>query len=653
MKNNFERWSPVYILIAIFINYVIFVFLSEGTVGGADDIVHYRYARYAFQMPEFFIHHWGKPIFTTLSAPFAQFGFNGFRIFNVLTGTATAYLCYLIARQLDLKYSVFVIFLLIFSPLYSVMMLTGLTEILFGFILMLSVYLFFKEKFILSSVVISFLPLARTEGIIIIPLFLLAFALNRKFRAIPFLFSGLLLYSLLGSFYHKDFFWLINQMPYTGEAYNIYGKGDLLYYFKASKLIFGIPQAILIVAGIIFIAIKIFTTRHFFSSRLLNEILVAYIPFMLYFLAHVYVYWKGKGNSVGLIRYMAAVVPSSALVALYGWDSVLGLIHDKKIFKQALTVALSFYLIFLPFKLYKIPVPLSPPMKLIKEASSWLKETGYSEHMLFYYDPFWFFFLDINPYNRERIHGFVYDPEHPEKGIPAGGIVLWDAHFSPNEGKLPLDRMKNNPCFQTLKIFRPEKPFKVLGGYDYEVYLFQRLPDSLCVGQPLLSSDIHINNTRSRVLKYLDYEKGPFGADSLYIKSGKAHDGEYSFYTGSGKEFINGYSAEVREMKPDKKALLRASVYFYTDTLTGREEIYLVASLEHRKEIYYYKTREIITDSTQSGSWQKALLECSIPHYKSGNDLLKVYLWNKSKQSIYFDDFLIEMAESSEDQQER
>ena len=77
MDRDFEKKLPYYLLLAFLINFIILAFLSEGSVGGADDISHFKLSRYAFKHPEFFLDSWGKHLFTILMAPFAQFGYNG------------------------------------------------------------------------------------------------------------------------------------------------------------------------------------------------------------------------------------------------------------------------------------------------------------------------------------------------------------------------------------------------------------------------------------------------------------------------------------------------------------------------------------------------------------------------------------------------
>ena len=95
--------------------------------------------------PEFFLDPWAKPLFTILMAPIAQLGMMGVRVFNIVLGLTTAFFTYLTARKLGYKFPLLAIFLLVFAPLYAVLMISGMTEILFSFVLILGIYLFFSS----------------------------------------------------------------------------------------------------------------------------------------------------------------------------------------------------------------------------------------------------------------------------------------------------------------------------------------------------------------------------------------------------------------------------------------------------------------------------------------------------------------------------
>ena len=107
-----------------------------------DSVVHYFFARYAFQNPMLFLDHWAKPFFTLLASPFAQFGFSGMKLFNGLAGLLSAWLAYCIARKLDLKFAWLAIIFVLFSPLHILLnFFQDIRNLFSGLMLIASVYL--------------------------------------------------------------------------------------------------------------------------------------------------------------------------------------------------------------------------------------------------------------------------------------------------------------------------------------------------------------------------------------------------------------------------------------------------------------------------------------------------------------------------------
>lgn len=485
---KYEAFLVPVIIFCILIADIIMVFLSEGTHGGADDINHYHMARYAFQRPELFLNQWGKPFFTAIMSPFAQLGFKAVQVVNVLMGTATAYFSYRMARKLNMQMPVVAIFFLISSPLYAVLMISGMTEILFSLMLILSIYLFYGKKYIWSALILSFMPFTRTEGVVILPLFLIAFAWLKAWKAIPFMLTGLIFYSLVGALHYNDILWLIHRMPYKGNARDIYGSGELLHYVKASKFILGIPLAVMMAAG----GLAWLTgplqreegarkgvrkgARKGVRKDWLLEMLVVYLPFQVYFIAHSYVWWKGLGNSLGLIRVIVAVLPSAVLLASLGWSRLMEVLPAGKSLNYILTGILIMVLLTNPYRLYEIPVPLEGTQRIVKDASDWMLQSEYTGRKVYYFNPFVPYFLKLNPYENAESCYYIPNRDQPERSVREGEIVIWDAHFGPNEGGMPLENLMNNPGFRLFHLTREHEPFTVLGGYAYEIYFFERIP---------------------------------------------------------------------------------------------------------------------------------------------------------------------------------
>jgi len=88
----------------------------------------------------------GRPLFSILSSPFAQFGFYGIKVFNVILALMTMLLGFLTAKKLGYSSKLLAFVMIGFAPIYFITIFSALTEILAGFVLILSVYLFFRKS---------------------------------------------------------------------------------------------------------------------------------------------------------------------------------------------------------------------------------------------------------------------------------------------------------------------------------------------------------------------------------------------------------------------------------------------------------------------------------------------------------------------------
>ncbi|MFO7830057.1 MAG: hypothetical protein R6V23_15640 [Bacteroidales bacterium] len=469
-----EKHFIIFFLAGLFIFFGILVIYSEAAYGGSDNYSHFRISKYAFKYPQLLLDHWGKPLFTILSAPFAQFGFKGLQFFNVIAGLLTALFAYLTLKKLEFKNAWLVIFFICFAPIYFILMPSGLTEILFGLILVFATYLFFNQHFNAASIVVSFILFSRTEGFIFIPLFLLVFILEKKFKAIPFLLTGFLVFSILGFFILDDFWWFFTQNPYAGKS-GVYGSGELTHFLEQTKNINGIPLAVVFFIGILSYVVDLIQNKQLPKS-FYHEIILIFLGYMAYFAAHSLVWWKGEGGSAGLIRVMAAVMPLAAIVSLRGFNLIYQLLKFNQFAQYGVLLAFLFIVIRTPFQLFDVPVQRDAREKTIHEAAEWLKSSKYYDQKIYYYDTYFCHELDIDPFDKQRCNERVHSIKNPGKDILAGSIVQWDAHFGP-ERNLPLDSLMNQPDFKTLKEFHPDQNFKTYAGNNYEVFIFQKIDE--------------------------------------------------------------------------------------------------------------------------------------------------------------------------------
>ncbi|MFP4467737.1 MAG: glycosyltransferase family 87 protein [Bacteroidales bacterium] len=470
-----EPMSIVLLLGGLFLFFMWLLLASEGYIGDADGLTHYKFSRYSWLYPEFLLHHWGKPVFTLLSSPFAQFGYDGVSVFNLLAGMASGWFAWLSARRLGYSNRLLLPFLLFFAPVYTLFVISGQVEVLFGLFIVATAYLCLDKKYLWAAVLISFSPLVRTEGIIMIPVFGLFFLAVKQYRAIPWLLTGSVIYSIIGYFHYDDLFWLVNQMPYRGTA-DAYGTGSLAYFFLRAPKMFGWLISLLITAGMVMV-IREFQLRR--SAAATNAFLLILLPFAVYFLAHVVMWYTGIGRSLGLHRYMVSIVPLGALLALRGYNAIIDLFRVQR-HGSMLSLLFTLFLLLTsvsePFSRYQIPHELDGMNKVMKEAADYMQKEGLDEHKIYYYDPAFFYFLNLNPYNETQSRPFVYRAGEPHYNIEPGEIVIWDGHFSPIH-HLEFKDLAESPHFETIKVFEPEVPFRVFDT-RYRVGVFQRVaPD--------------------------------------------------------------------------------------------------------------------------------------------------------------------------------
>jgi len=171
---------------------------------------------------------------------------------------------------------------------------------------------------------------------------------------------------------------------------------------------------------------------------------------------------------------MILVVPPFIFISLKGYNTIehylsLGQHHLAYLLK----VAALYLVVITAFAIYRLPVPIQATNAVIKQACDFIADKGLDERMIYFYNPNVFFMLGIDPHDQSRIREAIPDRDNPGNKMKAGGILVWDAHFGPNEGRLPLERIQQSGNFETLGVFKPVHPFQVLGGYNYEVYVFE------------------------------------------------------------------------------------------------------------------------------------------------------------------------------------
>ncbi len=419
------------------------IVLFNGIGDSGDSILHYLYSKYAFKHPELFLHHWAKPVFVLLSAPFAQFGFTGMKVFNAIVTGVTLFFTYKICRSLELKNALLTIVLLLFAPLHFVLIFSGLTEPLFAAFLSGSLYLMLRERYLSSAIVLSFLPFVRSEGLVIIAVWVFYFLLKKKWYAVAGLVVGHVVYAVVGYlFYDYELLWVFRKMPYNYRSQ--YGSGNFTHYFVQMTYIVGIPIYALLWLGVISIAKN--TLQGISNLYIQVPILLGFGAF---FMTHTMAWYLGLMGSMGLVRVLISVMPLIAIIALLGFNFITEniFIHNNKI-KFVIKFVLIGYLLIFPFT----PNPAAFNWEDLKLNKYDKQAIQVRDHITTNLDIDQRKFLYVHPYMSEILNIDHFDPQQHQELQPdfmqhlnEGDVVIWDFWFSVIERGVSKKMLDNSP----------------------------------------------------------------------------------------------------------------------------------------------------------------------------------------------------------------
>lgn len=594
--------------------FAIIAYLSEGCYQGGDNYTRYHLARYSFQNPIFFLHHWGKPLYILIAAPFAQFGFFSLKLLNVIMGVSAGYTASLIISHFSGRRSFITPFLVCFAPMYFLLLNSAFTEILFSFLLTFSIYLTLKNRYISAAILFSLLYFVRNEAIIILPFVAFHFFLNKTYKFIPLLLSGFVLYSFLGVIGYDDLLWILHQNPYTG-AEAIYGHGTFSHYFENAPEVFG--ASLLFLLGISFsIILKKRSSIEKIKEDSSFWILIVF-PAASYFLFHTVLWWKGMGGSLGEPRIMVSIIPLIAIIA------EKGLTYIKHSVAAVFSIAAVLFQVAYPIRNYEIIMPLDQQKIVARDAAAWLNQ-GNISGKIYYHDPVVAYFVGFNPYDHSKIQQYLPSYEKPDELLKPGDLIVWDAHFSPNEGKVPFERISSNDNLSLVKIFNPSVPFKVLGGHNYQICVFRK--EAAPVKKKVVP------------LKFHDFT----GIDPHFSPerlSSNSRSTPKSFILDSGFPYSPGFESDVESLIKSKVVQLNASCYIFPDNDPQRNNGGLIISFENQGKTNGYYILNVKELQLKKGEWNQVTLSAPVPPTASSGDIVKVYYWESGTGTSLVDDF--------------
>lgn len=484
MKAAIAKHIEWYLLLPYAAIAVFSILYFDGTGDSGDSINHYLFAKYAPKHPQLYFDHWAKPVFVLLASPFAQFGFTGVKVFNAVTAGLVLLFTHKTAKGLGYAHAALAPLFVLGMPLFYVLIFSGLTEILFALFLVTGLYLCTREKYNAASMVISFLPFVRSEGLIMMGVFALYFLYRRKFVALLLLATGHVVYSVAGWFVYGNLLWVFKKIPYA-KLGSTYGSGRATHFIEQLYYVVGLPLYILLAPGKLWYLFTAFFRRK--QKHYGEEVILIWLGFTAFFVAHTLFWYLGIFNSMGLKRVLVGVAPLMALMALRGFNGVYGLLGggfsqkgfpqipqkgSEKIALESLRksaesagkkkspLPVTFFVICIAaviiFPLTPNPAAigfeknmrLTPEQLAAKEIPAFVQTLPARPERYIHLHPYLSEVLRIDPFDPQ-----VYRPislQNIQQPHPRD-LIIWDRHFAVLEAGIPRETVEAQPQIKLLK----------------------------------------------------------------------------------------------------------------------------------------------------------------------------------------------------------
>lgn len=476
MEGRAARWLPWTVALLIAAVLVWARFASEGIREAGDGVQHHMIARYSWKHPQLLLDQWGKPMFTLLASPFAQFGYNAMAVFNAVLALACVGLSLKLLRRSGMWTMVAFPAALMLAPQYAHLVIDGMTEILFGAMALLCVRLLADERYQMAAIVGSLTPLCRPEYIVFLPFVAGWLAWNKRFTALPWCALGVVVYSVFGWLGADDLLIWWHGDPY-GSGASIYGKGDPWLFIMDAPRAFGWA---VVVAFSVSILVWPWLWRKDPEEKRTHLLLLctAALPALAIVAVHAYLRWSGTHGSAGLTRVLVTATPLAALFGLFTLGRALELLGTGFLPGAVLATAAVVSGVFGLRAEGPLRQDPDDDQVIVNRACDLIARVRKPGDRVFTTHPYVPFRTGLDGFDGDQsrmLWGF--HEENPEKG-PArpGDIIFWDAALGPNECGVDLGTLLDHPGFTVLNVAAPAHGHLVFGDRPYEIWVFQRFP---------------------------------------------------------------------------------------------------------------------------------------------------------------------------------
>ena len=500
-----ERDYVILYCLGFFILAIIYGQLSEGTFND-DDIGYYFRSAAAFEKPSLILSPRG-PLFTLIYILPAQLGFSGMELMTALISAVTIFVTWKTAKLLNLAQHKMVLIFLSFQPLFFVLSFSAEREPFCALLIILGIFYYSRQKFLISALAFSLLPLVRMELTILSGLwFLILIYRIRDIKIFIIFVLPALLWQITGWANYGNILWLYENISNTNM--------NLFYQFAD---FWHWPTMFIFIIGPVVFSFMIITLVNDLYRKNID---ILWVIFITTFLLYTFLSIVPIGGPATNLRHMVVASPVVTLLSLKGfniWSTSNKNSVDFKLNMLSLISIAAITLSFLSYKMWGhlflsteidyskfliislllgiyyfrsvlsthnysrlklnivLPILVSgltvfytistePPLKLsdehttTKRIGNWFNSSEYKENLIYTNHSWIYYFIGQNPFDKD-----VYPVLTQELIItsPKGTIMIWEPHYGPRlRGNVPYEALIENENVEDVgALYSPDSSF--------------------------------------------------------------------------------------------------------------------------------------------------------------------------------------------------
>ncbi len=321
----------LWLTLGVFLSYVTYSLFSTGFYQH-DEIGHYFNMREFWNNPNIILGNSAKTGYKLIYVLPSLLGNKFLIYFNCFITAFTCYLTFKVTKRIGSKFAWLAFFMLALQPYWIQLSFRNYADTFSGFVIALALLFHYNKKYVTASLILSFAGIIRQEFLLLIPIYGVWHALNKRWACFFLLGLFPIINNVWGYMVTGEPLYLLTSSAKTAAKYaDEWPRQGFDHYFKMGIVIWGAAQCFLLILFVlIFVAkkMKLFKQEEYAkdyptSTDKSNSLLFISIPFIIYFLTHCIFNWESVkigASTGGNLRYMDAIAPLVMILGCVAMD---------------------------------------------------------------------------------------------------------------------------------------------------------------------------------------------------------------------------------------------------------------------------------------------------------------------------------------------